>query len=555
MITYVIQEEVMKKMREYLNESPTVFFKCLNSNSWPVEFVTTNLKDIFGYEREDFLSKKMTFLDFIYEEDRQNVINELLIISKTDKEKYELQPYRVVSKDNKILWVKDITKIIKNDNGEMTHYYCYITDITMQTEMIEKLNVSERIISTMYDNSFQFIGLLEPDGVLIKANKTSLNFIDKNEEDVIGKKFWDCPWWNHSQDTQKTLKSEIIEASKGKFIHTQKVHIDNQGNKIYVDFSIKPVYNSDNEVIYLIPEGRNITQSVLNQKQISRYLNIINDHVLVSTTDLEGKIIKFSEKFQKLSGFSKSELLGNRHDIMKHKDNDDQIYKELWETITQGKVWKGEHRNVSKNSDVFWVENIITPNFNDQGEIETYTSIYNDITSKKEIAELLIIDVLTNIYNRRHFNNIFKNELKRSRRHGYNFVLMIIDIDYFKQYNDTYGHHGGDLALLGVANSLNNSLHRPEDFVFRLGGEEFGIITSNISHEGIIQLGNLLRVNVENLHVEHAKNDCSEYLTISVGIKNVLIDCYLDYEDIYKLADDALYQAKEQGRNRVVIAR
>jgi len=425
----------------------------------------------------------------------------------------------------------------------------------MQTEMIEKLNVSERIISTMYDNSFQFIGLLEPDGVLIKANKTSLNFIDKNEEDVIGKKFWDCPWWNHSQDTQKTLKSEIIEASKGKFIHTQKVHIDNQGNKIYVDFSIKPVYNSDNEVIYLIPEGRNITQSVLNQKQISRYLNIINDHVLVSTTDLEGKIIKFSEKFQKLSGFSKSELLGNRHDIMKHKDNDDQIYKELWETITQGKVWKGEHRNVSKNSDVFWVENIITPNFNDQGEIETYTSIYNDITSKKEIAELLIIDVLTNIYNRRHFNNIFKNELKRSRRHGYNFVLMIIDIDYFKQYNDTYGHHGGDLALLGVANSLNNSLHRPEDFVFRLGGEEFGIITSNISHEGIIQLGNLLRVNVENLHVEHAKNDCSEYLTISVGIKNVLIDCYLDYEDIYKLADDALYQAKEQGRNRVVIAR
>jgi len=71
MITYVIQEEVMKKMREYLNESPTVFFKCLNSNSWPVEFVTTNLKDIFGYEREDFLSKKMTFLDFIYEEDRQ----------------------------------------------------------------------------------------------------------------------------------------------------------------------------------------------------------------------------------------------------------------------------------------------------------------------------------------------------------------------------------------------------------------------------------------------------------------------------------------------------
>ena len=403
--------------------------------------------------------------------------------------------------------MKDVTKIIKNDANEMTHYYCYLTDITMEKEIIERLNISESIVATMYDNSFQFIGLLEPDGTLIKANKTSLDFVNITEEKVIGKKFWECPWWDHSQVEQKILENEIIEASHGKFIHTQKVHLDNSGNKMYVDFSIKPVYNAENEVIYLIPEGRDITQSVINQRRISRHLNIINENVLISTTDLDGKIIRYSDKFKKLSGFSDTELLSNRHDIMKDNDCDGKIYKDLWETITQSKIWKGEHKNISKDGDVFWVENIITPNLNDNGEIETYTSVYNDITSKKEIAELLIIDVLTNIYNRRHFNDIFKNELKRSRRHGYNFVLMIIDIDYFKQYNDTYGHHEGDIALVSVANSLNNAIHRPEDFVFRLGGEEFGIITSNIELEGIVKFANRIRVNVENLHLMHKKID------------------------------------------------
>ena len=107
----------MNKIQEYLNESPTVFFKCLNKDGWPVEFVTTNLKDIFGYEQEVFLSNKMNFLDFIYEEDRQKVIKELAISSKTNKNKFELQPYRIVTKDNKVRWVKDVTKIIRNNQN------------------------------------------------------------------------------------------------------------------------------------------------------------------------------------------------------------------------------------------------------------------------------------------------------------------------------------------------------------------------------------------------------------------------------------------------------
>lgn len=132
---------------------------------------------------------------------------------------------------------------------------------------------------------------------------------------------------------------------------------------------------------------------------------------------------------------------------------------------------------------------------------------------------------------------------------------MMIDIDYFKQYNDTYGHHQGDTALISVANSLKKSLKRPEDYVFRLGGEEFCVITSEINKEGTLELEKRIKSNIESLLIEHIGSKCSSYLTASIGIKIVSDDLYLDYDDIYKLADDALYEAKDEGRNKIIVSK
>lgn len=538
---------------QYLNESPTVFFQCRNENGWPVEFVTKNILENFGYECEDFLSSRLSFLDLVYEEDKKQILEEVEYISNTKLDKYEFKPYRIISKNNKISWVQDITKIIRDENQNPILYFCYITDITNQINLHEKLIQSENIISTIYNNSFQFIGLMTPDGTLIRANKTSLDFANIKEEDVIGKKFWDCPWWRHSIEDQNILKDDIKRASKGESIKAKKIHYDDKGNKIYVDFSIKPVFNQENEVIYLIPEGHNITDNVLKEKRLSKYMKIIDENVLISTTDTKGTIIKSSTKFSKLSEFSKNELIGSNHNIMRHPDNKNSRYKALWETISKGKIWKGEHKNLTKSGEVFWVENIITPNFDDNNKIISYTSIYNDITAKKEIEELLITDVLTNIYNRRYFNSIFDSELRRSRRNYYSFVLMILDIDYFKQYNDIYGHHEGDTALVVVANSLKSILYRAEDYVFRLGGEEFAVITTDVTKEGAIKIANKLKQSIEELEIEHKGSDVSNYLTISIGIKYLSSNFSLDANEIYKRADKALYKVKENGRNSVFI--
>jgi len=543
----------MNNYLEYLNESPTIFFQCRNDDGWPVEFVTENIYEILGYKSEDFISAKIGFIDIVYELDKQQILEEVSSVSSSVEDKYEFQPYRVISKNKKISWVQDTTKIIRDEKGKISYFFCYITDITNQIKLNEKLKLSQDIISTIYNNSFQFIGLMKPDGTLIRANKTSLDFANIKEEDVIGKKFWDCPWWKNSKVEQDILKEDIRNAAKGILIRTNKVHQDENGNKIYVNFSIKPVFNNNAEVVYLIPEGHDITDNVLKEKELKRYMNIINENVLISTTDLEGKILSNSDKFSRVSGFEKKELIGNRHNIMRHIDNDDSTYKDLWETIIRGEIWKGQHKNVSKDGRIFWVENVITPNFDEAGKINTYTSIYNDITAQKEIEELLITDVLTNIYNRRHFNSIFNSELRRSIRHKYSFILMMIDIDYFKQYNDIYGHHEGDRALLAVASTLKNTLHRPEDYVFRLGGEEFGVITTDITKEGALKIAENLKFNVQKLYLEHKGSMVSKYITVSIGIKYLEVNTYLECEEIYKQADNALYRAKNKGRNSIYI--
>jgi len=545
----------MKDYLEYLNESPTVFFKCRNEEGWPIEFVTENIKSIYGYESKDFVSQKIKFIDIVYEEDRKQLASEIeYIVNNLNLDRYEFKPYRFISKDKKLYWVQDITNLKKDKDGNVEYFNCYITEINNQIQRDEKLNITEDIIKTIYNNSFQFIGLMEPDGTLIKANKTSLEFVNIKEEDVIGKKFWDCPWWEHSIDAQNQLKEDVKKAAKGEFIREKRIHYDPLGNKIYVDFSIKPVLNSKNEVIYLIPEGHNITENVLKEKELDKYMNINNENVLISITDINGNILNCSDKFCEISGYSKEELIGNRHNIMKDPNTPDRFYKELWETIVSGKVWKGEHKNFSKNGKEFYVENIITPNLNENNEIIGYTSIYNDITLRKEIAELSITDELTKLNNRRHFNTVFTNELKKAIRHNQFFTLMILDVDYFKQFNDTYGHFEGDKALVDVSNALRDTLKRPGDYIFRLGGEEFAVIITGINELGVIKLANNIRKSISKLNIKHENSDISDLLTISIGIK--IFDPNndkLDFDTIYKCADEALYEAKQKGRDSIVL--
>ncbi|OHD97180.1 MAG: hypothetical protein A3E21_03095 [Sulfurimonas sp. RIFCSPHIGHO2_12_FULL_36_9] len=170
-----------------------------------------------------------------------------------------------------------------------------------------------------------------------------------------------------------------------------------------------------------------------------------------------------------------------------------------------------------------------------------------------KVEELTITDSMTSLYNRRYFDEVFENNLKIQQRAKQTLMFIMLDIDFFKLYNDTYGHHAGDLAIKTVAKNLKNSLKRAGDMAFRLGGEEFGILCIGMNSSEALSFANGIREKVESEKIEHTKNSASKYLTISMGLVVIEPDFINNVNDLYKQDDEALYKAKESGRNLVVV--
>jgi len=171
----------------------------------------------------------------------------------------------------------------------------------------------------------------------------------------------------------------------------------------------------------------------------------------------------------------------------------------------------------------------------------------------QNLRRLSFLDGLTGIANRRHFDEILLNEWNRALRDARPLSLIILDIDFFKNYNDTYGHQTGDDCLKQVAGFLSSSLKRPGDLAARYGGEEFAAILPNTNIEGATVIAEVLRSGIEALRIPHASSPVSAYVTVSAGVASTVPGRNGSPEFLVTTADKALYQAKQGGRNRVKV--
>jgi len=167
-----------------------------------------------------------------------------------------------------------------------------------------------------------------------------------------------------------------------------------------------------------------------------------------------------------------------------------------------------------------------------------------------ELQRLSCLDGLTGIGNRRRFDEYLEGEWLRAARNGRALSLIMIDIDHFKAYNDNYGHQGGDECLRKVARTLDAGLKRPADVAARYGGEEFAIVMPDTDLEGAASIAEQLRASVDLLGLPHASSKTSDHVTISLGVSSAIPGAGRDAASLIKMADAALYEAKESGRNR-----
>jgi len=283
--------------------------------------------------------------------------------------------------------------------------------------------------------------------------------------------------------------------------------------------------------------------------ELMSYKHLIDQNMMVKTVNAEGKTTEISSAFCRYTGYLKEEVIRQNNNFFLAEDNQ-ALATRIWRSIQTGHAWEGEYALHSADGKDKWVSAVIEPVLDADYHPVAFRSIVRDISDRKEVEILTITDKLTSLYNRQYFEIAIKQQASLVRRNKQYLTLAILDMDYFKKYNEKYGHEAGDSVLAEVAVFLKQILKRPSDYVFRMGGEEFGILMTDMNEQESLNFLEAIRAGVEALNIIHELSYIGDYVTVSIGFRAYAGTDIPTDEQIFIQADKALYSAKEQ-RNTV----
>jgi diguanylate cyclase (GGDEF)-like protein/PAS domain S-box-containing protein len=284
------------------------------------------------------------------------------------------------------------------------------------------------------------------------------------------------------------------------------------------------------------------------------------DPVTISTVK-EGRLIEVNQSFCRLTGYQEEEIIGKtRKELNLCKDSQE---SDLLSLVfqTKGEVRDREVTYLTKSGDIKTM--LVSIEIIEYDGEQCFLILQKDITERKqvedslqqfnqELQQLVNIDKLTQVANRYCFDRYLNQEWYRLKREQAPLSLILSDVDYFKRYNDFYNHLTGDKCLLRVAQAINRAAKRPADLVARYGGEEFAVILPNTKADGAIKVAERIREEIHCIKIPHEDSEVNKYVTLSLGVATVIPEGKGSPADLISAADQALYKAKRQGRDRVV---
>lgn len=274
----------------------------------------------------------------------------------------------------------------------------------------------------------------------------------------------------------------------------------------------------------------------------------------VMVTDASAAVLSVNPAFSSITGYTQEEIVGGNPNIMRSKFHGADFFREMWRQLAETGQWRGEIWNKRKSGDVFLAWQTISAVRNDEGRITHYVSVLFDITERKRHEDLVRYqayhDILTGLPNRQLFHDRLTQALLHARREGEMLGVMFLDLDRFKDVNDTLGHDVGDKLLCEVAKRLKASV-RKGDTVGRLGGDEFVLLLPRIKQMNNLTL--LAEKVLESMRVHAVIDGHDLALTTSIGVSVYPRDGDKP-EVLIKRADEAMYQAKQHGRNNYQMA-
>jgi two-component system cell cycle response regulator len=282
-------------------------------------------------------------------------------------------------------------------------------------------------------------------------------------------------------------------------------------------------------------------------------------------------LVYVNPAFERLTAYRAEEALGRNCRFLHRDDVRQSALDTVREALRAGTSCEALLRNYRKDGTLFWNQLSLSPMLDANGRITHVMGTLNDVServraeqrllekqrqlekTKRTLEGLALKDGLTGLYNRRHFSEQLAREWNRARREHLPLSLFMIDIDHFKRFNDTYGHLAGDQCIKLVADTIKRCFARGSDLVARYGGEEFVALAAGVDRRQARERAELLREAIRELTGER-NGRSAQLVTVSVGLATMTPDERLVPEDMLEAADRALYQAKRQGRDRVVVA-
>ncbi len=287
----------------------------------------------------------------------------------------------------------------------------------------------------------------------------------------------------------------------------------------------------------------------LQMEQASKTFEHTAEGILI--TKLDGTIISVNETFTQITGYTKEEVIGQKPSILHSGRQDENFYERMWSDLKKNGSFKGEIWNKKKDGTIFpeWIA--ISPIFDENNEPIQYVAVFSDFSEIKktqsQLEHLAHYDTLTKLPNRFLLHEQIKRSISAAKRDQYQFAVLFIDLDRFKQINDTYGHKVGDEVLKITASRLQSTL-RSSDIVSRLGGDEFVVVLNELHN--IESIHSIASSILEKLNQPYNIDDHNHYLSGSIGISIYPEDT--DDDDIsllLKHADIAMYESKKAGKN------
>ena len=377
-------------------------------------------------------------------------------------------------------------------------------------------------------------------------------------------------------DTIGRFLNELIPISKRELNNCKKTqlltcsHINHNGQEIQCDIFYAPIMNTKGEKLGIAVLAKDISARLKDKASLKQQEQHLRDifgfaPIGIYHVNMEGEILSANPEYAWMLGYESAEVVAEQiTDFAVQTFFDPEKADEFMFGVFEAEeVIRFRCRLKRKDNSFVWALCYAKATHDGSGRMDGFNGFSIDISDtvraeqelkkvNEKLKMLSVIDGLTQIPNRRRFDEYLESEWKRHYRDKDQISVILSDIDFFKLYNDNYGHQAGDDCLKKVAQAIQDSAHRSADLAARYGGEEFVLVLPRTDAGGAMAVAEKVRINVMNLEIAHEKSKVNDYVTLSLGVATMVPGKDNFAEDLVALSDQALYEAKENGRNQSI---